>query len=352
MAAADIITINVKPRSKEITSQIRCPARCLRLLKPTHQERAVVIVESTVAPGTTRNVVIPEIEKSAGLVLNNDYFLGVCPERVMPGKLLDNLINMSRVCGGSTPETAQVMKALYETFVKGDIDTCDIITAEIVKTAENTYRDVQIAFANEVALICEEYGADVYEVRGLVNKSPNRSMHLPGAGVGGHCIPKDPWLLVAGMPDDKPTQLIPAARKVNASMPGHLVDRLGKMLNKHDKMINGAKILVLGLAYLEDSDDTRNSPSEVLITHLNSLGAEVVVHDPFVDGYRNGLMELAADCDAVVLMVAHSAYKEIDLSTLHTKMKTPVFLDGRHVMDKEKMNQAGFDYYCVGVGNK
>lgn len=353
LAAADIITINVETpvegdhKPKYVALRAACASLSQHIKKG-----AVVIVESTVAPGTTRNVVIPEIEKSAGLVLNNDYFLGVCPERVMPGKLLDNLINMSRVCGGSTPETAQVMKALYETFVKGDIDTCDIITAEIVKTAENTYRDVQIAFANEVALICEEYGADVYEVRGLVNKSPNRSMHLPGAGVGGHCIPKDPWLLVAGMPDDKPTQLIPAARKVNASMPGHLVDRLGKMLNKHDKMINGAKILVLGLAYLEDSDDTRNSPSEVLITHLNSLGAEVVVHDPFVDGYRNGLMELAADCDAVVLMVAHSAYKEIDLSTLHTKMKTPVFLDGRHVMDKEKMNQAGFDYYCVGVGNK
>jgi len=353
LATADIITINVETpvegdhKPKYVALRAACASLSQHLKKD-----AVVIVESTVAPGTTRNVVIPEIEKSAGLVLNNDYFLGVCPERVMPGKLLDNLINMSRVCGGSTPETAQVMKTLYETFVKGDIDTCDIITAEIVKTAENTYRDVQIAFANEVALICEEYGADVYEVRSLVNKSPNRSMHLPGAGVGGHCIPKDPWLLVAAMPEDKPTQLIPAARKVNSSMPSHLVDRLEIKLNKYDKMVSGAKILVLGLAYLEDSDDTRNSPSEILISQLHKLGAKVVVNDPFVEGYKNDLMEIATDCDAAVLMVAHTAYKKIDLSALRAKMKIPVFLDGRHVMEKGKMKQAGFDYYCVGIGSE
>ena len=353
LAAADIITINVETpvegdhKPRYVALRAACASLSQHLKKG-----AVVIVESTVAPGTTRNVVIPEIEKSAGLVLNEDYYLGVCPERVMPGKLLDNLINMSRVCGGSTPETASIMKALYQTFVKGDIDTCDIITAEIVKTAENTYRDVQIAFANEVALICEEYGADVYEVRGLVNKSPNRSMHLPGAGVGGHCIPKDPWLLVAAMPDEKHAHLIPAARLVNASMPGHLVDRLGKMFNRYGKMISGAKILVLGLAYLEDSDDTRNSPSEILIDQLQKMGANVVVNDPFVDGYKNDLMELAADCDAVVLMVAHSAYKKIDPSALRAKMKTPVFIDGRHVMEKAKMKKTGFDYYCIGIGSE
>jgi UDP-N-acetyl-D-mannosaminuronic acid dehydrogenase len=154
------------------------------------KEGSLVIIESTIAPGTVKRVVQPIFEKATGRKLNQGFYLGACPERVMPGKLLSNLSQMSRVCGGSTPEVADLMVDLYRNFVQGDLDTAEIITAELVKTTENAYRDVQIAFANEVALICEANGADVWKVRELVNKSPSRNMHLPGAGVGGHCIPQ------------------------------------------------------------------------------------------------------------------------------------------------------------------
>jgi UDP-N-acetyl-D-mannosaminuronic acid dehydrogenase len=221
----------------------------------------------------------------------------------------------------------------------------------LVKTAENTYRDVQIAFANELALICEEYGADVYEVRELVNKSPNRSMHLPGAGVGGHCIPKDPWLLVAAMPDAKPTRLISTARAINASMPHHLVEKLVAMLDEQHKNIRGAKVAVLGLAYLENSDDTRNSPSDDLIEELNKLGAVAVINDPYVDGVKNNIYDLVTDCDAIVVMVAHDDYRKLDWNLIRSKVRTPILLDGRHLLQREQVVQAGFNFYCIGVGD-
>ncbi|MFN8462936.1 MAG: hypothetical protein U0X93_14380 [Anaerolineales bacterium] len=146
---------------------------------------ALVIVESTIAPRTMGDIVLPLLEEKSGKKLNEDFYLGNCPERVMPGKLLKNLNTMSRVVGGMTPETSETMIALYKNIVEADLDPADCVTAGLVKTVENAYRDVQIAFANEVALVAEAAGGDVWKVRELVNKSPGRQMHLPGAGVGG-----------------------------------------------------------------------------------------------------------------------------------------------------------------------
>jgi len=197
-----------------------------------------------------------------------------------------------------TPETAETMVRFYRCIIQADLDPADWITAELVKTVENAYRDVQIAFANEVALICEALGGDVWKVRELVNKSPYRQMHLPGAGVGGHCIPKDPWLLVYGVEGkDVPVRLIPTARAVNDSMPAHVADLLEGALAHAGRSLEGARILVLGYAYLEDSDDTRNSPSEALVKILLERGAGVVIHDPYVAGYQGDVYEMATGCD-------------------------------------------------------
>jgi UDP-N-acetyl-D-mannosaminuronic acid dehydrogenase len=163
------------------------------------------------------------------------------------------------------------MVELYATVVDADLDPSDALTAELVKTTENAYRDVQIAFANEIALICEATGGDVWRVRDLVNKSPFRSMHLPGAGVGGHCIPKDPWLLASSVQGkDVPLRVIPVARAVNDRMPNHMLELLQSALQEAGRSLQGARILILGYAYLEDSDDVRNSPSAVFIQHLQS----------------------------------------------------------------------------------
>lgn len=302
-------------------------------LGPNLKENALVIVESTLAPGTMDRLVRPTLEEASGRRAGADFALGHCPERVMPGRLLHNLAVNSRVVGGMTPETAATMVALYRHVVQADLDPTDCVTAELVKTAENAYRDVQIAFANEVALICEVVGGDVWQVRELVNKSPGRQMHFPGAGVGGHCIPKDPWLLAYGANGKVPLRLIPAARAVNDGMPLHMVTLLEKALAEVGREITGSRVLVLGYAYLENTDEGRNSPSQVLMQRLQELGAEVVVHDPYVPGYGSDLHSLVEWCDAAVLMVKHDVYTAGELERLLEARSVPV-VDGRNAWQR------------------
>ena len=350
----DIVLIDVEtPVDEQNIPRYEALRSALKSLGQVLKKGALVIVESTIAPGTMNNVALPLLEEHSNGKLNDRFYLGACPERVMPGKLLKNLSTLSRVAGGMTPETSEAMIALYGYIVHADLDAADCVTAELVKTTENAYRDVQIAFANEVALICEAVGGDVWKVRELVNKSPMRQMHIPGAGVGGHCIPKDPWLLAYGVQDSNvPLRLIPAARAINDSMPIHMVDLLTKALAGVRRELKGAKVAVLGYAYLENSDDTRNSPSEVLVQRLRELGADPVVHDPWVEEYAGNVYERVEGCDAAVVMVAHSEYRKLDLTALCGALQQPVLVDGRHVFDAASASVAGFIYRSVGVSAK
>ncbi len=358
---ADVITINVEtpvdennhPRYEALRAACGDLGRVLK-------SGALVIIESTVAPGTTLNLVRPLLESASHRVCDvgqgeaagaDVFYLGACPERVMPGRLLQNLRNLSRVCGGSTPNVAHAMTRLYRTVIPtADLDPTDCLTAELVKTTENAYRDLNIAFANEVALICEAAGGDVWKVRELVNKSPGRRMLLPGAGVGGHCIPKDPWLLASAAGDTVVIRLIPAARAVNESMPAHVANLIERALRKQGKSLRDSCVLVLGYSYLEDSDDTRHSPSEFLINQLRALGAQVLVHDPWIRAYATDLYADASGVDAIVLMVKHSAYKELDFVRLAGCVNTRIFIDGRNGVVPEKVVNAGFEYSGIGRG--
>jgi UDP-N-acetyl-D-mannosaminuronic acid dehydrogenase len=351
LQAANVVFINVEtPVDEQHRPRYAALEAACRSLGPVMRPGTLVIVESTVAPGTVDGVVRPLLEATSGMRANADFYLGVCPERVMPGKLLANLQLMSRVCGGGTPETAQVMMSLYRHVVQAELDAAEIITAELVKTTENAYRDVQIAFANEVALICEVTGADVWRVRELVNKSPYRQMHLPGAGVGGHCIPKDPWLLAAAANDRIPLRLIPAARAVNDSMPLHVAGLVANALQAAGRQVAGARVAVLGYAYLENSDDARNSPSIDLVAQLQASGTEVVIHDPWVAEYQGDLIERVAGCDAVVFMVKHQPYLALDLDALKQSLRTPIIIDGRGIFDPALMREAGFEFRSIGRG--
>ncbi len=322
----------------------------LRALEPHLKPGALVVVESTVAPGTMERLVRPTLEGHGHRRSGRDFFLVHCPERVMPGRLLHNLTHMSRVVGGDTPEAASLAQALYRHVVQADLDLADCVTAELVKTAENAYRDVQIAFANELALICEQVGADVWQVRELVNKSPGRNVLLPGAGVGGHCIPKDPWLLAYGAGETLAAQLIPAARQVNDFMPLHMAELTVAALQEAGIEIEEARVAVLGYAYLENSDDTRNSPSVTLISRLEELGAEVRVHDPYVREFQGELEACVRGCDAVVVMVAHDEYRALEWERLRAWLAHAVLVDGRHVLAADTARAAGWVYRSVGVG--
>lgn len=352
LANADVILIDVETPVDSADHKPRYAAlkAACRSLGPVLKAGALVIVESTVAPGTVDGIVRPLLEEMSGKQMNRGFMLGACPERVMPGKLLSNLRTLSRVCGGGTPETSEVMIALYRRVVEADLDAADIITAELVKTTENAYRDVEIAFANEVAMICETRGADVWRVRELVNKSPYRNMHQPGAGVGGHCIPKDPWLLAYAADGKLDLRLIPTARAINDGMPLHVADKIAGALMAAGRAVSGARIIVLGYAYLENSDDTRNSPSEILVDRLQEMGMVPVVHDPWVAEYQGDLLDKAKGCDAAVLMVKHDAYRQLDLASLRAAMHTPILIDGRGFYDPAEIRAGGFTYQGIGRG--
>ena len=347
---AQVVLIAVETPVDPVTKKPAYEAlrQALHDLGPHLSPGAMVIIESTIAPGTMTGVVRPILEETSGLRANGDFYLVNCPERVMPGKLLANIRGCHRVVGGTSPEVAELAVRLYRHIVQADLDPVDCLTAELVKTMENTYRDVQIAFANEMALLCERMGADVWQVRELVNKAPYRSMHLPGTGVGGHCLPKDPWLLISNAGADFGSRIIPAARAVNDGMPLHVADLVVDALQEAGRDIVGARVAVLGYAYLQNSDDTRNSPSAVLVDRVRELGAEVSVHDPHVAGCERDVKRVLQGADIAVVAVAHDAYRSLDWAALKSLFRTPIVVDGRNVCDEAALKRAGYTYILVG----
>jgi UDP-N-acetyl-D-mannosaminuronic acid dehydrogenase len=329
---------------------------------------ALIILESTVAPGTTNYVVKPILEEYSGMKAGEDFNLVFSYERVMLGRLIHNLTKLDRIVGGLTTEGTRRGIELYSQIVEAKLHETDSLTAEVAKVTENTYRDVNIAFANEVALICESLGVDVHEVRRYVNSLPNipgdpeknplRMMHIPGAGVGGHCLPKDPWLLKYGLDayggfKFEPKVII-ESRRINDSMPRHMVELIEEALEEKGVIMKDATVSLLGVAFLPNSDDTRNNPTYPLNNLLTERCASVRVHDPYVQEYEdmeigNNLEEIIECSDAIALVTRHDEYKELPLEWLKEKMRTPVIVDGRNTYEREKCLEAGFAFRGVGI---
>lgn len=284
----------------------------------------LVVIESTIPPFTCRRVVKPLIENGTSLRVGEDVFLAHCPERVMPGQSFYELIHNNRTIGGVTTESARLAKEIYSSFVKGDIDLTDDVTAEMVKLMENTYRDVNIALANEFSMVAETLGIDIKEPIRLANKHPRVKILNPGIGVGGHCLPKDPWFLIHS--DPKNTNLILTARKVNESMPEKVASKIRRFL----KDIKNPRIVVLGMTYKPDSDDLRESPSLEVIKILREDGYDVVAYDNLVKGHEyNSISDIARNADCVVVLVEHSSIrKELEKfeNDIKPVMRTPVIL--------------------------
>lgn len=334
------------------------------------QPGALVVVESTVAPGTTENVVKPLLEKASGMKAGKDFYLAFCYERVMVGRLIRNIVELPRVIGGFNEESTKRAIELYGHIVKARLCPTDILTAEVAKVVENAYRDVNIAFANEVALICESLGVDAFKVRELVNALPNdpanpasnpvRNMHFPGAGTGGHCLPKDGWLLKYGLDTYGRLKFFPKlivdSRETNSRMPVHVVDLVEDALTEHGKKIKGAKVAILGVAFLENSDDARNTPSATMYAELTRRGAKPVLHDPIVRDYElpftRDLDEALEGADAVVLSTKHREYVNLDLKKMKQKLATPALVDGRNAFSWKAAVDAGLTYRGVGKGKQ
>jgi UDP-N-acetyl-D-mannosaminuronic acid dehydrogenase len=313
----------------------------------------LVVIESTLPPTTMDRVVRPLLERLSGLKVSRGFYLAHAPERVTPGKLLHNLHTMPRLIGAPDEKTAAMVKRLYARFVKGELLDSSWVHAEIAKTAENAYYDVQIAFANELALICEEYDADVYEVRRLVNSCPGRSVLHPGTGVGGACIPKDPWLLIANMGEIK-VHLVPTARDVNEFMPVRTAQLALEALRAAGRRPKGARVAVLGFAYRGNTGDTRATPAIPFIRTLRKHGADVAIHDPYAQGERGyavdrDLETVVKDADCVAVLADHDAYRGLDFAALGKLMRTKTVVDGRNLVP-ESVRAHGFVLRALGKG--
>ncbi len=267
---------------------------------------------------------------------------------------------MPRVIGGIDEKSAQKAEWLYAHIVKREISTMNsCIAAELAKTIENSYRDVNIAFANEMAMVCESMGVNIYEIIKVINARHDRHMHIPGAGVGGHCLPKDPWLLRYGAmkygTHFREPEIIAISRRINDNMPVHLVELIGDVFNNNNLNFRESKITILGIAYLEDSDDTRNTPARRVVSLLRSRKANVILHDPYVDhlddeNIEKDFWKAVNKSDCLVFVTKHSEYYEIDLAKLKSVMKTPIIIDGRNIFKKSEMKESNFIYEAIGKG--
>jgi UDP-N-acetyl-D-mannosaminuronic acid dehydrogenase len=336
-----------KPKLEILRSAVTSVSRSMK-------KGVLVSIESTLPPGTMTSVVIPILEKESGLRTGKDFLLCHCPERVMPGKLLNNMRKVERVLGGFDSDSIKRGAYFYSRIVQAEIHPSDLLSAEISKTAENAYRDVQIAFANEIALLCETLGADAFEVRRLVNTCPFRDMHIPGSGVGGHCLPKDSWLLLSGVPGNS-AKVIPDARAVNESMPHHLGDLAREVMRKAKVSAVKPKVAVMGLAFLRDSDDVRESPALKVIDDMED-DHDLIVHDPFVkNAYKVDLtrdLETALQgADCAIFVTDHTAYRTLDLKKVKDLMRTPAIVDGRNLFNKNDAERKGLVYCGIGKGS-
>lgn len=278
----------------------------------------LVVLESTTYPGTTEEVIKPILEER-GLKCGEDFFLAFSPERVDPGNKLYNTKNTPKVVGGCTPECTEVAGMLYRSVLEGDImEVSSPAVAEMEKILENTFRNINIALANEMAILCNRMGIDVWEVIDAAKTKPYGFMPFyPGPGIGGHCIPLDPFYLEWKAREyDYHTTLIETSGIINDSMPNFVIENVMKLLNSHKKALNGAKVLVLGVAYKKDIDDMRESPTLKVLDLLEKNGAEIIVNDPYIPSFKHKNVEYVSvdwekvidDTDIVLITTDHSCY--------------------------------------------
>ncbi len=343
---ADVYLIAVPtPLSEEKYSDISYVIKALEEVKEKLKKGNIVIVESTIPPSSSRKIFIPILEKS-GLKVNKDFYFSHCPERAIPGNTLKEMIYNSRIIGSSSKEGAVLTKELYLGFVEGQIYTTNLDTAEMIKLMENTYRDVNIALANEFAKIFHslDTNASVWEAIKLANLHPRVNIHKPGPGVGGHCIPIDPWFLSDTKYD---STLIQQTRHINDGMANFVIMQIRDYFKGH---LFGKEIALLGAAYKGNVDDTRETPTNRFVKLLTKNNSIVKIHDPHVKKYEYSYLfttlEEALDSEAIIIVTDHKEYETLDFSNVRRKPK--IIFDTRNIVKEIKGTNGDTLYVTFG----
>jgi UDP-N-acetyl-D-mannosaminuronic acid dehydrogenase len=333
-------------------ADMRAVTSAAEAIVPVLRKGNLVILESTSPPLTTQDLLAPILEKS-GLKAGIDFQLAYSPERVLPGQILRELIENARVIGGITPQASQAGSDLYAIFVKGEIILTDATTAEMVKLMENTYRDINIAIANEFSRLSDRFGIDVWEAISIANRHPRVKILNPGPGVGGHCISVDPWFFVESAPEL--TQLIYTARQVNEGQPHFVLEMAKKAMGG----LMGKKIAALGLAFKPDVDDLRESPAVDVVRLLQDAGASVKCFEPFKPDanlpdihIELKLEDALSDVDGIILLVNHKVLCALTPKELADMTSCRLLIDSVNGWSGKNWKEAGFSMHKLGANKQ
>lgn len=316
-------------------------------IAPFLEEGNLVIIESTVPPGACEKCIVPILEQS-GLKVIENFYVAHCPERAIPGNTLYEMVNSDRIVGGIDVKSSELAKKLYGSFVRGGIHVTSIRTAEMIKLMENTYRDINIALANEFAQIAEEAGINVWDAIELANKHPRVNILNPGPGVGGHCIAVDPWFLTE---DTTKSRIITLAREINDSMPVYVLHIVRNMFKSAKE--ENLTVTVFGVAYKGDVSDTRETPASKFVRLAEKEGYRIKIYDPHVKDvdFEYPLLPLedaVKNSDCIVVLTDHTEFKSLSPDKIGEFMRTKKIFDTRNCLEHEKWRENGFEVGILG----
>jgi UDP-N-acetyl-D-mannosaminuronic acid dehydrogenase len=346
---ADVFIICVPtPFDKEVKmADLRYVKSAIETIVPYLRRGNLIIIESTVTPGTCEKIVTPLLERSR-LKVKKDIYLSHCPERAIPGKTFYEIVNNDRIVGGVDEKSAALAEELYECFVKGNIYKTNIRTAEFVKLMENTFRDVNIALANEFAILGEEIDINVWEAIELANKHPRVNILTPGPGVGGHCIAVDPWFLTESTVN---ARIINTAREINDGMPTYVLSKAKKIFEEQN--IKSPTVTIFGVAYKGNVDDTRETPALKLIKLCEKEGLNVKIYDPIVKEFEYPLLtleEAVRDTDLIIIEADHTEFRSMNAKIISNLVRNRNIIDTRNIINHKGFLREGFKIRILGIG--
>ena len=324
-ADAFIITVPTPYIIENYSCDLSYVINACKSILPYLEEGNTVIIESTIAPMSTDETIKPIFEK-AGFTIGKNLYLAHCPERVLPGKILKELVHNDRIIGGITPKCSKKASEVYGQFVEGNIMLTEAKTAELSKCMENTFRDVNIALANELAKICAEIGVNALDVIKMANKHPRVNLHSPGPGVGGHCLAIDPYFIYAKAPET--AKIIKLARDTNNSMPDFVCENVEKIISK-------GKIAIFGVSYKGNTGDDRESPAYEIIAKLKQDGFDISIHDPHIKNENYvSFDEATEDADLILILCDHDEFKYLNYNLIAKNMKKAIIFDTKNIINE------------------
>ncbi len=325
-----------------------------RILQPN----SLIVVESTIEPGFIENDLINILEETNRLHIGKNFTIGVCPENANPGEILHDFTNLPRLVGGMDEQTTKIIKMIYDFVFSVELVVMpDCKTANAVKLTTNVFRDVNIAFVNELSLMFEKLGIDTLKVLDAAKRKYNFQIHYPGAGVGGPCLPINSYqLLNTARRIDSKLSIIKQSREINEKMPEHVINLTLDGFKKCKKSIKDSTVLILGISYKPDVKDIQLSPAKIIINKLMALGARIKIYDPYYKGSQmfginveQNIEDVLSKVDASIIITAHKEFQEIN-PKIFTKMKTPILIDSRGVVDTSSANDVGLVFRGLGRG--